>query len=79
MESRGFFPMPRRDALIILLFIILAVVFFMPWTRQITINGVVLFGWLMGLFMFFAPLVTLISLYTEPQKSAVDHSESKSV
>lgn len=60
MGDHGFFPLSRKHALVLLSYVVLAVIFFLPWARQHSVYGVSLFGWLMGLFMFVAPIVNLV-------------------
>ncbi|MEW6242934.1 MAG: hypothetical protein AB1497_01425 [Bacillota bacterium] len=65
MTDRGFFPLEKKYAAALITYIALAVVFFLPWARQHSVYGVSLFGWLMGAFMFVAPLINLLLLRSD--------------
>ncbi|NPV69556.1 MAG: hypothetical protein HPY55_02775 [Firmicutes bacterium] len=60
-----FFPMRKGDAWLLITFVVLAVVFFLPWSRTTTVNGMVVFGWGMGALMFIGPLLGLYNLSQE--------------
>ncbi|HHY38233.1 MAG TPA: hypothetical protein GX507_04810 [Clostridia bacterium] len=58
----GFFPIKRGEAIVLSVLIVLAAIFFLPSFRTSYWGGMVAFGWLMGLYMFFAPALQLINL-----------------
>ncbi len=69
MAGRGFFRLETKYAVSLVIYLVVVVLIFMPWTTQIKVSGMVLQGWLMGLFMFFAPLLSLLNLLTDRPES----------
>lgn len=57
-----FFAMPRGERLYLAALLFLAALAFLPWTRQVSIAGLALFGWLMAALMVAAPLAALFRL-----------------
>jgi len=69
LADRGFFKMETKYAVSLVIYLVVVVLIFMPWTTQIKVSGMVLQGWLMGFFMFFAPILSLLNLLTDRPES----------
>jgi predicted ABC-type exoprotein transport system permease subunit len=59
---RAFFPISRADRLYLALLVALAVVAFLPWSRNTAAGSLPVFAWLMVALMVLAPLVALVRL-----------------
>lgn len=58
----NFFPMPRGDFAFIVVLIVVAVVSFLPWSREAEWAGMAMLGWMMAGLMVLAPVIALIRL-----------------
>lgn len=58
----GFYRMSRVDAIVLIIFGIISIFLFLPWSLTTKIGGIVFFGWGMGALMFVAPILGLIAL-----------------
>jgi hypothetical protein len=58
----NFFPMPGGDRWFLLTIIIFSIIAFLPWTQEIQISDMALFGWMMAALMTLAPAIVLIRL-----------------
>ena len=56
----AFFRMDRGDRIYLAALLFFAGISFLPWWRGIDIAGMALFGWLMAVLMFIAPVVAFI-------------------
>ena len=57
-----FYPMSSGDRWYLLAVIAFAVISFLPWSWQIEVAGMALFGWLMAALMVFSPAIALVRL-----------------
>ncbi len=57
-----FFAMSRGDRAYLAALLLFAALAFLPWTRDVSLAGLALFGWLMAALMVAAPLVALLRL-----------------
>lgn len=64
-----FFSLRGSDKLALVLLVLYAVATFTFINSDVKIAGVALFGWLMGLMMFLAPIISLVAMATEKTKS----------
>lgn len=60
MRDNGFFHMDSGDLLTIVGLLAAAALLFLPWTQNAAVSGMVLFGWLIGLYMVAAPIIGLV-------------------
>jgi hypothetical protein len=58
----NFFPMPGGDRWFLLTIIVFSIISFLPWTQEIQISGMALFGWMMAALMILSPTIALIRL-----------------
>ena len=58
-KEKQFFEMPAEDKITLIVIIVYAVVAFFFIKSDITIAGMAVIGWIMGLFMFVAPAVSI--------------------
>ncbi len=58
----NFFPMPRGDFAFIVVLLVVAVVSFLPWSREAEWAGMAMLGWMMAGLMVLAPIIALIRL-----------------
>lgn len=59
---KQFFPVPRGDRWYLALLVAIAVVAFLPWSRNTPVGSLPVFGWLMVVLMVLAPAVALVRL-----------------
>ena len=59
---RAFFPVPAGDRWYLALLVALAIIAFLPWSRETMAGSLPVFGWLMVTLMVMAPLVALVRL-----------------
>ena len=64
-KNPHFFPMSRGDMLYLAAVLLFAVVSFLPWSRDVTVGGMALLGWLMAALMVFSPAVALTRIVLE--------------
>jgi len=57
-----FFPLPRGDRWYLALLVAIAVVAFLPWSRNTAAGSLPVFGWLMVALMVLAPAIALVRL-----------------
>jgi hypothetical protein len=57
-----FFSMPRGDRWYLIVIIVFSFISFLPWTQDIHVAGMALFGWLMAALMILSPAIALIRL-----------------
>lgn len=62
-----FFSLRGSDKLALVLLLLYTVVTFFLIQSDMKIAGVAIFGWLMGLMMFVAPIISLVAMATEKQ------------
>jgi hypothetical protein len=60
-----FFSLRGSDKLALVLLLLYTVVTFSLIQSDIKIAGVSIFGWLMGLMMFLAPIISLVAMASE--------------
>ncbi len=58
----NFFPMPRGDFAFIVVLLVVAVVSFLPWSREAEWAGMAMLGWMMAGLMVLAPIIALVRL-----------------
>ena len=63
-----FFNLRGSDKLALVLLLLYVVVTFTVINSNEKIAGVAIFGWLMGLMMFLAPIISLVAMATEKTK-----------
>jgi len=68
MPGKNFFPISKGDTVILIILIIISLLIFLPFNQNITLYGMVLYGWLMAAFMLIAPLMTIIAYYLEKRE-----------
>src|SRR5262245_30093548 len=64
-----FLPLPRGDRWYLIALLIFVFVSFLPWSRDVHIAGMALFGWLMAALMVFSPTIALVRLWREAKRS----------
>lgn len=60
-----FYRMDPADKWYLVSVLLFTVVMFLPWSRDITVLGVSLFGWLMAGLMILSPVAALILLVVQ--------------
>ena len=65
-----FFAMSRGDRAYLAALLLFAVLAFLPVTREVSIAGLALFGWLMAALMVVAPLAALFRLLAGRRKES---------
>jgi hypothetical protein len=69
MHKSPFFPLPRGDRRYLIAIFVFAFLAFLPWSRDIQIAGMALFGWLMAALMIFSPVIALVRLWRERSRN----------
>ena len=74
---KSFFPMSRGDVCFMVTLLTLAVVSFLPWTRNAQWAGMSMLGWMMALLMVLSPTIALVRVIGERNKSVLRREEVK--
>ncbi|MDZ7266018.1 MAG: hypothetical protein ONB48_01620 [candidate division KSB1 bacterium] len=64
----NFFPMPASDRWYLVIVIVFAALAFLPWSRNLHVAGMAVFGWLMAGLMLLSPLIALLLIWRERRK-----------
>ena len=72
---KSFFPMSRGDVCFMVTLLALAMVSFLPWTRNAQWAGMSMLGWMMALLMVFSPTIALVRFVGERNKAALRREE----
>jgi hypothetical protein len=75
LMERQFFGMPLGDKIALIIILIYSVLTFFFVNSTIKISGVSIFGWLIGLLMFLAPIVHLLGMQFDEQKYSKTNSK----
>ena len=68
----NFFPISRGDFLYIIVILIFSFIAFLPWSHQIYLGGMALFGWLMAVLMVLSPAIALVRYLSHPNRKTVE-------
>jgi hypothetical protein len=74
---KNFFPMSRGDLCFIVVLLALAVVSFLPWTRNMQWAGMSMLGWMMVLLMVLSPTLALVRVIGDRTRSASRREETR--
>lgn len=67
-NNKSFYTMPSGDLFTLVALLIFAIITFICLNSTVTIWGMAIFGWLMGFFMFLAPVISLASIKLNDKK-----------
>jgi hypothetical protein len=74
---KNFFPMSRGDLRFIVVLLALAVVSFLPWTRNMQWAGMSMLGWMMALLMVLSPTFALVRVIGDRTRGSSRREETR--
>lgn len=61
-NNKSLYTMPKGDLYTLICLLLYTIITFVSLSTKATFSGVAVFGWLMGLFMFAAPIFGLVCM-----------------
>jgi len=78
-DNRQFFKMQSGDKYTLIIIILYTIITFLFVSSSATFFKMAIFGWLMGLFMFIAPIVSLIFMKFEYNQLDTQKKQSTNI